>query len=91
MAAANRRQRPGAGSARRVSRRDAEVERTLGLENPLLNTLTYRFGPTPATSATFVHFVRTHPGTMLRKWWEAYHVFWQPIANYGHISSASSP
>jgi hypothetical protein len=69
-------------SSQEISDRDAEVERRLGLSNPLMNTLGWRI-VLATDQRDFVHFVRTHPGTMLRKWWKAYHMFWQPIANYG--------
>jgi NADH:ubiquinone oxidoreductase subunit 6 (subunit J) len=64
--------------------RDAQVERALGLENPTYNTLTTRV-IYAEDQRDFLDFVRTHPGTMLRKWWKAYHVFWRPIANYGRM------
>ncbi len=73
---------PAPDSAQQVSDRDAWVERTLGLKNPILNTLGIRLILT-RDQRDFVRFVRTHPGTMLRKWWKAYNIFWQPIANYG--------
>jgi hypothetical protein len=64
--------------------RDAQVERAFGLENPIYNTLTTRV-IFAEDQRDFLDFARTHPGTMLRKWWKAYHVFWQPIANYGRM------
>ena len=73
---------PAPRAPRDIIDRDAAVERQLGLSNPPLNTLGMRIA-LAQDQRDFFHFVRTHPDTMLRKWWAAYHIFWQPIANYG--------
>ena len=65
-----------------VRTRDQAVERRLGLDNPMLNSLAFRVAYADY-QRDFIHFARTHPGVILRKWWMAYRVFWQPIANYG--------
>jgi hypothetical protein len=69
-------------SPQEISDRDAEVQRSLGLTNPTLNTLGLRIA-LAKDQRDFFHFVLTHPATMVRKCWIAYHIFWQPIANYG--------
>jgi hypothetical protein len=66
-------------SPQEISDRDAEVQRSLGLTNPALNTLGWRIA-LAKDQRDFFHFVLAHPGTMLRKCWMAYHIFWQPIA-----------
>jgi hypothetical protein len=67
---------------RQIWLREAEVVRRFGLDNPMMNTLGFHLAVAEDQRA-FFRFVRTHPGTMLRKWWGAYRIFWQPIANYG--------
>jgi hypothetical protein len=67
---------PGTGD------RDRAVERALGLTNPPLNRLSTRH-VFAKDQLDFFRFVRAHPGAMLRKCWDAYNIFWQPIANYG--------
>jgi hypothetical protein len=69
-------------SPQEIAAREAEVERRLGLANPTLNTLGLRI-TLAQDQRDFFDFVRSHPRTMLRKWWMAYHVFWEPIAYYG--------
>jgi len=73
---------PAPDSPQKVWDREAWVERTLGLKSPVFNTLGLRIA-FARDQRDFFRFVRTHPATMLRKWWKAYHIFWQPIANYG--------
>jgi hypothetical protein len=73
---------PESLSAQEIRDREAWVQRTLGLSIPILNTLGLRTA-FAQNQREFFRFVRARPGTMLRKWWKAYHIFWQPIANYG--------
>ncbi len=67
-----------------TSERDRWVERTIGLTNPMLNTLYFRKFCAEGERVWF-KFAWHNPRTMLAKWWTAYHYFWQPIANYGHL------
>src|SRR5262249_6661473 len=67
-----------------TSERDQWVERTVGLSNPVANTLF--FGEFFAAGQRgFFQFPRQNPRTMLTKWWIAYHYCWQPISNYGRM------
>ncbi len=73
---------PPSSPPEQVWAREAEVTERLGLQSPVLNTLGVRLS-LANDQRDFFRFVRTHPRTMLRKWWNAYHIFWEPIANYG--------
>jgi hypothetical protein len=65
-----------------IGARDGEIERAMGMANPLANTLTWR-AICMEDQRAFLDFARAHPATILRKWWRGYRVFWQPMANYG--------
>jgi len=67
-----------------TSERDLWVERTIGLENPMINTLYFREFCAEG-ERLWLRFAWRNPRTMLAKWWTAYHYFWQPIANYGRL------
>jgi hypothetical protein len=62
--------------------RDQEILRATDMANPMHNMLIWRVTWAEDQRAFFA-FVWAYPGKMLHKWWLAYHVFWQPIANYG--------
>jgi hypothetical protein len=69
---------------REISERDATIKEAIGMDNPLTNSLTFRT-TCAEDERVFLDFVRANPGTMARKWWRAYGVFWQPMANYGQM------
>src|SRR5262249_3219570 len=65
-----------------IHRRDREIAQAMGSPNPFFNTLEYRTW-TAYWQHVFLDFALAHPGIMAAKWWRAYRVFWQPIANQG--------
>ena len=65
--------------------RDQWVERTVGLSNPMVNTLFFRELCAQA-QRDFLRFAVRNPRAILAKWWTAYrYFFWQPITNCGRI------
>src|SRR5262249_13676356 len=66
------------------SNQDAAINKAMGMENPVFNTLVFR-ETCAVDQRVFLEFVRANPGTIARKWVHAYRVFWQPIANYGQM------
>src|SRR5262245_7540425 len=67
-----------------IRNQDAAINKAMGMENPLFNTLVFRT-TCAMDQRIFLEFVRANPGTMARKSVHAYGVFWQPIANYGQM------
>ena len=67
-----------------IRERDMEVERAMGLSNPTWNTLRFRTLWVEG-ERLFIAFALWHPREMAAKWWNAYHVFWQPLENYGRM------
>src|SRR5262249_22328482 len=65
-----------------IAERDEAINREMGMINPLTNSLAFRVQCAEDQRA-FLDFARANPGTMARKWLRAYHIFWQPMANYG--------
>lgn len=73
---------PLAARQRAAHARDAEVDRALGMPNPLGNRLAFRLYVAEGVGG-WLQVARAQPWAIADKFRRAYAVFWQPIANYG--------